>query len=223
MTVGETAEFPSKILGKCLDTQCLIKAAPTASVIYKLLPGEAPHSSKVYDLKLHWGRCEFRPGIFPFGVCVYVWLWPCKASGPEASKQAPDPCFRLIIPAPTRLPPPSEVASVLYLDHSHSKGNWQGARSSFDLFEGILLIRGTDLEGSNEAQVHCRVRAGLLHSGTHQYTSSSLCWRRLFCAGFPYVYRYNILSLLSTPLYIHLKLRGFLFYILFTLLLRNAS
>lgn len=107
MTVGETAEFPYKILGKCLDTQCLIKAAPTASIIYKLLPGEAPHSSKVHDLKLHRGRCEFQARHLSLRCArVYVWLWPCKASGPEASKQAPDPCFRLVIPAPTRLPPP---------------------------------------------------------------------------------------------------------------------
>lgn len=152
--VGKTAEFPCKRLGRCLDTQCLIKAAPTASVIYRPLPGETPHSSKVHDLKHHRGKCEFQARHPSLGCArVYVWLWSCKASGREASKQAPDPCFRLSIPAPTGSLPPSEIASVLYLGHSHSRGNWQGAGCSSDLFEGTPLIRGTDLEGSYEAQV----------------------------------------------------------------------
>lgn len=124
--VGETAEFPCKRLGRCLDTQGLIKAAPTASVIYKLLPRETPHSSEVHDLKLHRGRCKFQARHLSLGCArVYGWLWLCKASGPEASKQAAEPCFRLIIPAPTRLSPPSEIASVLYLGHSHRTGRGQ--------------------------------------------------------------------------------------------------
>lgn len=137
--VEETAEFPCKILGRYMDPQCLIKAAPIASVIYKLLPGEAPHSSEVCDLKLHRERCELQARHLSLGCArVYVWLWPCKASGPANRLQT------LVSDSSSQPPPdsllPSEIASVLYLGHSHSRGNWQGARSSSDLFGVTPLI-----------------------------------------------------------------------------------
>lgn len=150
MTVGETAEFPCKILGRCLDTQSLIKAAPTASVIYKPLPGETPHNSEVHDLKLHRGRCKFQARHLSLG-CARVCMCGYDRARPLVLKPANS--LQTFVSDSSSQPPPdslpaSEIASVLYLGHSHSRGNWQGARSSSDLFEGTPLIRGTDLEGS---------------------------------------------------------------------------
>lgn len=95
-------------------------------------------------------RCEFQARHLSLG-CACVRMCGYGRARPLALKPANS--LQTFVSDSSSQPPPDslpqfEITSVLYLGHSHSRGNWQGARCSSDLFEGTPLIRGTDLEGS---------------------------------------------------------------------------